>query len=163
MPWAGRPGRPVDQGPLPPHAALRDTVAGASPLAPHTMTLICIVDDDPSVRVALGRLVESVGYAVETFASAREFLDSAPLGRAACLVLDVHLVGMNGFELHERLLAARAELPVIFITAHDNPSTRERLRRARGAAQLFKPIEGQALLDAIHDAVEMHPGPVEHA
>jgi FixJ family two-component response regulator len=120
------------------------------------MPRISIVDDDPSVREALGRLVESVGYDVETFASAWEFLDSSPPGRADCLVLDIHLEGMSGFELQERLAATRAALPIILITAHDDAGTRERSRQAGGPAPLYKPIEEQALLDAIRTAVGGH-------
>jgi FixJ family two-component response regulator len=117
------------------------------------MPRISIVDDDPSVRDALGRLVESVGYDVETFASAQEFLDSSPVGRADCLVLDIHLPGMSGFDLQQRLAAARAAIPIIFITAHDDSFTRERIGQARVDAQLYKPFEDLALLDAIRSAV----------
>ena len=72
------------------------------------MPLISIVDDDLSVRRALRRLLQSAGYSVETFASAGEFLGSSPVGRTACLVLDIRLEGMTGFELQERLAADRA-------------------------------------------------------
>src|SRR6266511_2190937 len=87
---------------------------------------------------ALRRLVQSAGYTVETFASAREFLDSSPSGRTACLVLDVHLGGMSGFELSDRLAVDRAAIPIVFITAHDDALTRERARRASVAAYLPK-------------------------
>ncbi len=121
---------------------------------PRTMPLISIVDDDLSVCRALRRLVQSAGYTVETFASAREFLDSSPSGRTACLVLDVHLGGMSGFELSDRLAVDRAAIPIVFITAHDDALTRERARRASVAAYLPKPFDEQALLDAIRSAVE---------
>ena len=78
--------------------------------------VIAIVDDDPSVRRALHRLVRSAGYTVQTFASAHEFLDSLPGRRAACLVLDIHLDGMSGFDLQEHLAADGVGVPVIFIT-----------------------------------------------
>jgi len=83
----------------------------------HTPPVISIVDDDPSVRRALHRLVQSAGYTGETFASAGEFLDSSPLGRTACLVLDIHLGTTTGFDLEEQLAAYRAAIPIIFITA----------------------------------------------
>jgi DNA-binding NtrC family response regulator len=89
--------------------------------------LISIVDDDLSVCRALGRLVKAAGYSVETFASAHEFLDSSPSDRTACLVLDIHLNGMSGFDLEERLMAERVAIPIIFITAHDDAATRERI------------------------------------
>ena len=105
------------------------------------MPLISIVDDDLSVRRALRRLVQSAGYSAETFASAREFLDSSPSGRTACLVLDIHLEGMSGFELQERLAADPDPIPIIFITAHDDAATRERARqteRVRVPAQAIR-------------------------
>ena len=115
--------------------------------------LISIIDDDVSVRRALRRLVQSGGYTVETFASAPEFYDSSPFGRTACLVLDLHLEGMSGFELQERLAADRAGIPVILMTAHDDEATRERARRSGAAAYLPKPFEKWALLDAIRTAL----------
>ena len=89
---------------------------------PHR-PLISIVDDDLSVRRALRRLVQSASYAVDTFASAREFLDASPFARPACLVLDLCLGGMSGFELQERLAVDGAGIPVILITAHDDAAT----------------------------------------
>jgi len=122
-------------------------------------TLVSIVDDDLSVRRALRRLVESAGYTVETFASAREFLDSAPSHQTACLVLDVHLGGMSGFELRERLSARGVALPIIFITAYDDTSTRERARQPGVIAYLRKPFDGGALLDAIASTAQIdHTG-----
>ena len=120
----------------------------------HTMPLISIVDDDGSMRQALRRLVEGAGYSVETFASALEFLGSGPSGRVACLVLDIHLDGLSGFDVHARLEAAGAAIPTIFITAHDDARTRERARQAGVAAYLPKPFEKRALLDAIQGAID---------
>jgi FixJ family two-component response regulator len=124
---------------------------------PHPSRLISIVDDDLSVCRALRRLVQSAGYTGETFASAGAFLDSSALGRTACLVLDIHLNGVSGFDLQERLMADGAGIPIIFITAHDDVPTRERVRRAGVAAYLPKPFDEQALLDAVRDAVEGGP------
>lgn len=117
------------------------------------MPLISIVDDDLSVRRALRRLLQSAGYSVETFASAGEFLGSSPVGRTACLVLDIRLEGMTGFELQERLAADRAGIPTIFITAHDDAATRERVQRAGVAAYLPKPFDQSAFLAAIQKVV----------
>jgi len=111
--------------------------------------IIAIVDDDASVRRALQRLVASAGYTVQAFASAREFLDWLPRGQAACLVLDVQMDGMSGFDLQRRLA-----VPVIFITAHDDAMTLERIRTARAAGHLRKPIDAQAVLNAIRTAVD---------
>jgi len=119
----------------------------------RTSAVISVVDDDPSVRRALRRLVKSAGYTVETFASAREFLDSSPEGRSVCLVLDIQMEGMSGFDLQERLAAERSAIPVIFITAHDDTATRERIRKSGVAGYLRKPFEDLTLLDAIRAAV----------
>ena len=120
---------------------------------PHEPEAISIVDDDLSVRRALRRLVRSAGYLVETFASAQEFLDAARWAAMGCLVLDVHMDGMSGFELQERLVSDRRAVPIIFITAHDDTRTRERIRTSGAAGYLGKPFDAQALLDAIHRVV----------
>jgi FixJ family two-component response regulator len=117
---------------------------------PKSGPMISIVDDDRSVRRALRRLIGSAGYIVETFASGAEFLRSMPSTRTACLVLDIYLEGMTGFELQEQLAANRVAIPIIFMTAHDDAATRERIRRSGAAGYLGKPFDGQALLDAIH-------------
>lgn len=122
--------------------------------------VIAIVDDDPSVRRALRRLVQSAGYMAQTFASARQFLDWLPRGRAGCLVLDIHLDGMSGFDLQERLVADGAGVPVILITAHDDASTRARIEKSGAAGHLWKPVDDQALLDAIGRALELDQGPI---
>src|SRR6266849_10299522 len=100
----------------------------------NDVPVIAIVDDDPSVRRSLVRVVQTAGYVAEGFASAREFLDWLPKGQAACLVLDVHMSEMSGFDLQERLA-----VPVIFITAHDDPKTRERIAKSGAAGHLQKP------------------------
>ena len=92
------------------------------------LPIIAIVDDDPSIRGSLHRLVQSAGYAVETFASGREFLEWLPNGRAACLVLDIQMKEMSGFEVQERLA-----VPVVFITSYDDAATRARIEKS-GAA-----------------------------
>jgi FixJ family two-component response regulator len=119
----------------------------------QAMPLISIVDDDLSVRRSLRRLVQGAGYSVESYGSALEFLDSRPSGRTACLVLDIHLDGMSGFALHDRLAAAGAAIPTIFITAHDDAPTRERARHTGAVAYLPKPFNKRALFDAIRSAV----------
>jgi len=124
------------------------------------MSVIAIVDDDRAVRRALHRLVQSAGYTVETFASAREFLDWPLRRRTACLVLDIRLNGMSGFDLHERLQADEAGVPVIFMSAHDDARTRARIERSGAAGHLWKPLDEQALLDAIHRAVGVDQEPL---
>ena len=122
--------------------------------------LIDIVDDDPSILRALHRLVQSNGYTVESFASAREFLDALTRCRPACLVLDVHLNGSE-FELQKRLAADGMKIPIIFITAHDDASTRRRVAKSGAAAHLWKPVDEQALRHAIRRAIGSNDNP-EH-
>ena len=117
---------------------------------PNTTRLVSIVDDDHSVRRALRRLVQLAGFTAETFASAEDFLTSASLVRTACLVLDIHLNGgMTGFALQARLTADRVLIPIIFITAHDDVSLRERAEVSGAAAYLCKPFNDELLLHAI--------------
>jgi FixJ family two-component response regulator len=120
-------------------------------LMADTQSMISIVDDDRSVRRALSRVVRLAGYAVESFASAREFLASDPRGRTTCLVLDIHLNGggMSGFDLHERLVADGVSIPTIFITAHGDARTRERVQQSGVTGFLSKPFGDHALLDLI--------------
>ena len=118
--------------------------------------VVWVIDDDLSVRRALRRLISSAGFAVETFASGREFLETVPHDGRGCLVLDIHLESMSGFEVKERLLAGGVTIPIIFMTAHDDEATRERARRA-GAAYLRKPFAKRALMDAIRQAIGPEP------
>jgi FixJ family two-component response regulator len=111
--------------------------------------IIAIVDDDASIRRSLLRVVQSAGYKAETFGSAREFLDWLPSNQAACLVLDVKMGEMDGFDLQQRLA-----VPIIFITAHDDRSTLARIEKSGAAGHLLKPFEAQAVLTAIGRAVQ---------
>jgi FixJ family two-component response regulator len=121
---------------------------------PNATQLVSIVDDDRSIRRALRRLVQSAGFTAETFASAEDFLSSSFLVRTSCLVLDIHLNGgMSGFELQARLTADQIVIPIIFITANDDLSTRERVHTSGAAAYLCKPFDDHLLLEAIRGAV----------
>lgn len=122
---------------------------------PNITRLVSIVDDDHSVRRALRRLVQLAGFTAEAFASAEDFLISPSLGRTACLVLDIHLNGgMTGFALQVRLAADGFFIPIIFITAHDDVSLRERAETSGAAAYLCKPFSDELLLDAIRETVD---------
>jgi len=114
---------------------------------------IAIIEDDPSMCTALERLLRAAGFQVVGFPSAEEFLARSGQERFCCLVLDIHLGGMTGFDLHEQLTAAGAAVPVIFITAHDDVPTRERARKAGAVAYLRKPFDREELLRAIHGAL----------
>jgi FixJ family two-component response regulator len=115
--------------------------------------LVCVIDDDVSLLRALGRLLGVEGFRVKTFSSAEDFLECANPRTPGCLVLDVHLGGLSGFELHERLVADGRRIPVVFITAHDDAVTRERARRAGAVDYLRKPFDDEALIAGINRAL----------
>jgi FixJ family two-component response regulator len=118
---------------------------------------VYVVEDDESVRRAIGRLLRSVGYHALTFESAEEFIDSVPQGGEGCLVLDIRLPGMTGLDLQEKLASSGAKYPVIFMTAHDNPQWQERATKAGALAYLKKPFGDKSLLDAIQSTCGKGP------
>jgi FixJ family two-component response regulator len=128
-------------------------------MEPLMAPLISVVDDDISVRKSLDRLIRSVGFEVRMFASAEEFLNSSHPRKAACLILDVRLPGMNGIELHGHLVARKCNVPVIFITAHGSDD-RARSEAASDwtVAYLIKPFGGDELLDAVNAALKWQTG-----
>src|SRR5688572_3349882 len=115
--------------------------------------MVCVIDDDESIQRALRRLLGATGFRVETFSSAEEFLNSEHLRRADCLVLDVHLGGLSGLDLQERLARSGAATPVVVITAHDDRPTRERAVRAGAVEYLAKPFDDDLLIAAIRRAI----------
>jgi two-component system response regulator FixJ len=128
---------------------------------------ISIVDDDESIRRATRALLRSVGYEVETFASAELFLESDALRGTDCLVLDVRMSGIDGLELQRRLNEKESRVPIIFVTAHDDGSYRRTAMDA-GAANFFrKPFEANAFVAAVQAALrsgrssEAHSKPAE--
>ena len=115
---------------------------------------VLVVDDDASVRVALRRLIRSAGFAVETFASAEDLLETWPSDTSGCLIVDVQMPGLSGLELQTELAALGSTVPIIFITAHDDPNARSRALNG-GAADFFeKPFDDEELIAAIHAAFE---------
>ena len=117
---------------------------------PRAPALIAIVDDEESVRKALQRLFRSAGFAVETYASGTEFLESILSHEPACVVLDLHMPDVNGFEVQDELTLNGKRVPVIIITGHDTPET-QACALARGAkAYLRKPIDDLMLLSAVY-------------
>jgi FixJ family two-component response regulator len=117
------------------------------------VALVFIVDDDPSVRKSLARVVRGAGYEVEVFASAREFLARPPHGKPCCLLLDVRMSGLTGLELQEALAAAGDRLSIVFMTGYrDVPVSVKAMKR--GAVDfLTKPINKREILEAIERAV----------
>ena len=114
---------------------------------------VFVVDDDPSVRSALKRLVASVGLRCETFMSADDFLREVHSVSAGCLVLDVRMPGASGLDLQSQLARDGYCLPIIFLTAHGDVRTSVRAMKAGAADFLTKPFHEQELLDAIHHAI----------
>jgi CheY-like chemotaxis protein len=118
---------------------------------------VAVVDDDPSIAKSLARLLGAYGYKVQTFASPKNFLDTFPAEAPQCLVLDVHMPEMTGFELHDQLATQGARVPAIFMTAFDTPQTRARARRPGCFGLLMKPFDNDALLGAIEEAMKSQP------
>ena len=119
--------------------------------------LVAVVDDEDAIRKALKRLLRSAGISVECYASGPEFLQSLSAHRPDCLVLDIRMQGMTGFDVQARLKAAHVTVPIIFITAIDGPDDQVRAMRAGAAAVLRKPFGDEALLEAIAAAVGSAP------
>ena len=117
---------------------------------------VYVVDDDESVRNATARLLKSVGFRVETFASAREFLDHDHDDVPGCLILDVRMPGLSGMDLQQELTAANVDLPIVFMSAHGDIPMSVRAMKAGAADFLPKPVNDQQLLDAVGQAIDRH-------
>jgi FixJ family two-component response regulator len=123
--------------------------------------LISIVDDDLLVREGLISLLRSAGFATQAFASAEEFLSLAHRDDIACLILDVGLPGISGLELQSQLIAtvSNHRTPVVFMTARDDEATRQRALKDGAVDFLCKPVRREALLNAVHLALQQNDGP----
>jgi FixJ family two-component response regulator len=115
--------------------------------------VIAVVDDEESVRKALERLIRSAGFRVETFASGSAFLESAQHAHPSCVVLDLHMPDVNGFEVQLALALAGTAVPVIVITGDDSPASRALAYDQGANAYLGKPVDETMLLDAINAAI----------
>ena len=115
---------------------------------------VYIVDDEPSVRQALGRLVQSAGMRAEVFTTVPELVGLGCFAEPACVIADIRMPEVSGLELPGLLERRGHRLPVIFVTAYDSEHNREVARRVGAVGFFHKPIDGQALLDAIIWAVE---------
>jgi FixJ family two-component response regulator len=123
---------------------------------PEPAATVFVVDDDPSVREAVGSLVRSAGLEVRTFASAQEFLAQPRPDVPSCLVLDVRLPGLSGLDLQSRMAELDLEIPIVFITGHGDVPTSVRAMKAGAMEFLTKPFGDRDLLDAIANAIERH-------
>ena len=115
--------------------------------------LVSVVDDDPSVRRSLARLVKGAGYRVEAYASAQEFLARPPEEGPACLLLDVRMPGLTGLDLQETLAIAAHSTSIVFITGYRDVRASVKAMKAGAVDFLTKPIDDQELLGAIERAV----------
>jgi FixJ family two-component response regulator len=126
---------------------------GGGERATEQTPLIAIVDDDASVRQSTDRLIRSFGYRTQVFGSGQEFLSSGAPGRAACLVLDVRMPGMDGLDVQRSLAERGARVPIVFVTGQASDEE-ERCARSAGAVEfLRKPVPQASLRQAIESAV----------
>jgi FixJ family two-component response regulator len=115
--------------------------------------LLSVVDDDESVRESLPDLLQEFGFAVETFASAEEFLASGQIGETRCLILDIAMPGMSGPDLQRELMQRHQKVPIIFITANVDQLVIPRLIEQGAVACLRKPFSDTALREALDAAL----------
>jgi FixJ family two-component response regulator len=131
----------------------RDRDRDLQPSEANQAPLIAIVDDDASVRQSMSRLIRPFGYRTETFASGEEFLGSAFIAKVACLLLDIRMPGMDGFEVQRRLHESGSRVPIVFLTARASEDEERRARDAGAVAFLRKPIAQALLLQALENVV----------
>jgi FixJ family two-component response regulator len=120
----------------------------------ETEPIVYVVDDDVSVRRSTERLMRSAGLKVQSFASAREFLDHPCAEGPACLILDVRMPGLSGMDLQHELVNSGVNVPIIFMTGHGDIPMTVRAMKAGAAEFLTKPVRRQQLLEAVHTAIE---------
>jgi two-component system response regulator FixJ len=118
---------------------------------------IAVVDDEVTVRTALGRLLRLAGYEVEDFASGEEFIASLAMRRPACALLDINMPTMSGLDVQSQLRAMRIPVPAVFITASDDPSLSQKVVAEGGIRLLRKPFSNAELLEAIEAALSCRP------
>ena len=121
--------------------------------AQATRDLVVVVDDDESVRNAVHGVLRSVGFKARAFASGEEYLHSGQQYQTACLITDVQMPGMSGFELVSRLETEDAQIPVIFISAFGSARVRDQAARARAIRFLDKPFDDEVLIETVRKVI----------
>lgn len=116
-------------------------------------SVVAVLDDEPQMRKALRRLLVSHGFRVEDYRSGREFLNALPAHPIDCLVLDLHMPEFSGFDVLDAVAMEALPPPVVVITGHDEPGTRERALGLGASSYLTKPVDEKALLEAINSVV----------
>jgi FixJ family two-component response regulator len=119
--------------------------------------LISIVDDDQSVVESMVSLIQSVGYKAKGFASAEDFLKSRQMHHTTCLIVDVRMPTMGGFELQRRLAAGNYRIPTVFITAYESDDIHIQALQAHAAGILCKPFSQESLFRAVSSALAIEP------
>ncbi len=119
----------------------------------HSNVLIAIVDDDNSFRTATEGLMRSLGYETAGFATATEFLEARTGLNPACVISDIHMPGMSGIEMKQKMNDDGCETAVIFVTAKSDASLVKRVSECGGFVLLYKPFSGQALIDAVQSVI----------
>jgi len=115
--------------------------------------LVAVVDDEESVRRALARMLGASQFDVDVFASGEEFLDSLRTRLPDCLILDYQMPGLTGRDVQRRLTLAQTPVPIIVVTAHDQPALREQCLADGAIAYVAKPLQRERLVGLIHDAI----------
>jgi len=130
-----------------------DHEADSTTLMADPLQNIVVVEDDAGMRTAVERLLRAAGFHALMFPSAEALLATDAADSAGCLILDIHLPGISGFDLRRRLLASGHNAPVIFITAVDDEPARQEARQLKCHAYFRKPFEGVVLLATIRQAL----------
>jgi FixJ family two-component response regulator len=151
--WAALGVRPAF-APEPGHGST--TIGKGGEIVPDQKPIVYVVDDNASVRKALSRLFRSVNYQSEVFVSARDFLQAAPGGHPACVVLDVRMPRMSGLDLQHELANLGSDLPIVFITGHGDIDMAVQAMKDGAIDFLPKPFDDQDLLDSVERAIEHH-------
>jgi FixJ family two-component response regulator len=120
-----------------------------------TMLRVAIVDDEPSVRTALARLLSASLFDTKTYATAREFIDSTREFRPECLVVDIHMPEFSGLDLLRYLHRKKDKIPAVAITAFDDNEIREQCKSFGASAFLIKPLQGPILIESIRSAASV--------
>ena len=126
-------------------------------------SLVSVVEDDRFFRESMRRLMRSLGYSVEAFPTAADFLASPRLAETACLIADVHMPAMTGLELHRRLIEAGYAIPTILVTAHPDEDVRARALKDGAVCYLRKPVDQEDLLRCVRAALDSAHGDEENS